>query len=142
LHFLDNPYNVAYVTSSAKDLPAFCHAKEISDSPFFNIVSTLNLTALAAAAARELITLPSRREGRPLESRTDEILDMAGLFPFFLQISCCHAFEYLEDHPAGTELDVAELRRRFDDEARPHYRYIWDSFDAHERSAVEQIAWK
>ncbi len=140
LRFLANHYNVAYVTSSASDLQSFCHAEEISDSPFFNIFSTLNLTTLTSEEARELITLPSRAAGKPLEGWLDEILDMAGLFPFFLQIACCHAFEYMEDHPLGENLEVAEVRRRFYDEARLHYRYIWDNFDRHERNVIQRVA--
>ena len=142
LRFLANHYNVAYVTSSAKDLQSFCHAEEISDSPFFNIFSTLNLTVMTSDEARELIAVPSRAAGKPLEAWADEILDMAGPFPLFLQIACCQAFEYLEDHPLGEILEVAEVRRRFHEEARPHYRYIWDNFDRHERNAIHRIARK
>jgi serine/threonine protein kinase len=140
LRFLANHYNVAYVTSSASDLQSFCHAEEISDSPFFNIFSTLNLTTLTPEEARELVTKPSSAAGKPLEPWFDEILDMAGLFPFFLQIACSHALEYMEDHPLGENLEVAEVRQRFYDEARLHYRYIWDNFDRHERNVVQRIA--
>jgi len=140
LRFLANHYNVAYVTSSAKDLQLFCHAKEIADSPFFNIFSTLNLTTLAHDEAVDVIVTPSQKAGRPLAGRTAEILEMGGRFPFFLQMACCHAFEYLQEHPLSGDLDVDEVRERFLDEARPHFRYIWDSFSAHERRVVDQIA--
>ena len=32
------------------------------------------------------------------------------------------------------------IRSRFFEEAKLHYRYIWDGFDTHERSAVMRVA--
>ena len=54
LRFLANHYNVAYLTSSARDLQVLCHTEEISDSPFFNIFSTMRLTVFQPAEAEEL----------------------------------------------------------------------------------------
>jgi len=36
--------------------------------------------------------------------------------------------------------DFAEIRRRFYAEARLHFRYIWENFDDHEKSAVLRVA--
>jgi serine/threonine-protein kinase len=139
LRFLANHYNVAYLTSSARNLQELCHTKEISDSPFFNIFSTMRLSAFTPEEAAEMIRVPSARVGRPLEPHTNDIVAMAGLFPFFLQMACSHTMEYLEEHPDRAP-DFAEIRRRFYEEARLHYRYIWDGFDEHERSAVLRLA--
>ena len=140
LRFLANHYNVSYVTSSARDLQVLCHTKEISDSPFFNIFSTMRLSVFQQAEAEELIRLPSERVGKPLGDHVDPILDMAGLFPFFIQIACSHAIEYLDEHPEAQTLDAREVRRRFYEEAKLHYRYIWDGFDPHEKSTVLRVA--
>jgi eukaryotic-like serine/threonine-protein kinase len=139
LRFLANHYNVAYLTSSARDLQSLCHTKEISDSPFFNIFSTLRLSTFLRDEAEELIRVPSRRVGRPLETHTDRILEISGLFPFFIQMTCSYAIEYLEEHP-GQEPDFDEVRRSFYEEAQFHFRYMWESFDAHEKSAVLRVA--
>jgi hypothetical protein len=64
---------------------------------------------------------------------------MAGLFPFFLQIACSHALEYLEENPDGV-VDFLEVKRRYYEEARLHYRFMWDAFDPHERSAILKLA--
>jgi len=140
LRYLANHYNVAYLTSSARDLQTLCHTREISDSPFFNIFTTMRLSVFQRAEALELIRTPSERVGRPLAPHAETILGMAGRFPFFLQMACSHALEYLEEHPDGTAPDFAEIRRRFMHEASLHYRYIWDGFDEHERSAVLRLA--
>ena len=140
LRFLANHYNVAYLTSSARDLQVLCHTKEISDSPFFNIFSTMRLTVFQRAEAEELIRVPSERAGKPLARYTEQILGMAGLFPFFLQMACSHAIEYLDENPDAREPDFDEVRRRFYEEAKLHYRYIWESFDPHEKSTVLRVA--
>ena len=139
LRFLANHYDVAYITSSARDLQVLCHTKEISDSPFFNIFSTLRLSVFQPQEATELIRVPSEAAGRPLQKYENAVLEMAGLFPFFLQMACSHTIEWMEEHQQSAP-DFAAIRRHFYDEAKLHYRYIWDTFDAHERSAVVRVA--
>ena len=139
LRFLANHYNVAYLTSSARDLQALCHTKAISDSPFFNIFSTIRLTVLQRPEAEELIRVPSERMGRPLAPHADDILALSGLFPFFIQMACAHAFEYLEENPGAARPDFEQIERRFYAEAKLHYRYIWESFDPHERNAMLRV---
>jgi serine/threonine protein kinase len=140
LRFLANHYNVAYITSSARDLQVLCHTKEISDSPFFNIFSTMRLSAFRRQEAEDLIRVPSERVGKPLEAYADEILDMAGLFPFFIQVACSHMIEHLDEVSESEAPDLQEVRRRFYDEARLHFRFIWDNLSSDERSSVTRIA--
>jgi hypothetical protein len=140
LRFLANHYNVAYLTSSARDLQDLCHTKEVSDSPFFNIFSTMRLGALEEAEARELIAKPSRAVGCPLEPYAAEIIDMAGRFPFFIQVACSHAIEYIEDTGRLKPEDLAEVKQRFYEEAKLHFRFIWDRTSSEERSAMRRIA--
>src|SRR5262249_11369323 len=134
LRYLANHYNVAYLTSSARNLQVLCHTKEISASPFFNIFSTMRLSAFQQSEAEELIRVPSARVGKPLEPWTGQILAMSGLFPFFIQMACAHTLEFMDEHP-GDALEFREIHRRFYDEARLHYQYLWDTFDEPEKSA-------
>ena len=140
LRFLANHYNVAYITSSARDLQVLCHTKEISDSPFFNIFSTMRLSVFQQAEAEELIRAPSERVGKPLAAQMAPILEMSGLFPFFIQMACSHAIEYLDEHPEAREPDFSDVRRRFYEEAKLHYRYLWDGFDPHQKNTVLRVA--
>lgn len=139
LRYLANHYNVSYLTSSARDLQVLCHTKEISDSPFFNIFSTMRLGPFQRAEAEELVRVPSERVGKPLGSYVESFLAIAGLFPFFLQMACSHAIEYLDEHPDAAAPDFAEVRRRFYEEGKLHYRYLWDGFDEHERDTVLRV---
>ncbi len=140
LRYLANHFNVAYLTSSERDLQQLCHTKEISDSPFFNIFSALQVSVFKRDEAETLIKVPSERVGKPLGAYADTIIDMAGRFPFFIQMACSHAIEYLDEHPETSEPDFKEVRRRFYEEARLHFRYIWEGFDEHERSTVLRVA--
>jgi len=139
LRFLANHYSVSYITSSARDLQTLCHTKEISDSPFFNIFSTMKLSVFQPNEARELIRVPSARVGRPLEAHTEGILDLSGLFPFFIQMACAHTLEWLDEHP-GEAPNFDEIRESFAVEATLHYRYIWSNFDPHEKSTMVRVA--
>lgn len=140
LRYLANHFNVAYLTSSAHHLQSLCHNKEISDSPFFNIFSALRLSAFKRNEAEDLIRIPSEIAGKPLAKHVGPLLQIAGLFPFFIQIACSHCVEFLEENPDSTEPDFAEVTRRFYDEAKLHYQYMWSSFDSHERSAIVRVA--
>ena len=115
LRFLANHYNVAYLTSSARDLQVLCHTKEISDSPFFNIFSTMRLSVFQREEAEQLVCGPSAEAGKPLAPYLDQIVDMAGMFPFFLQIACSHVLEWMDEHP-NTTPDFAGIRNRFFEE--------------------------
>jgi archaellum biogenesis ATPase FlaH len=139
LRSLANSYRVAYVTSSYEDLQQMCHAKDISDSPFFNIFSNLPLRPFARDEAVELITVPSQTEGVPLEPHVPRILELAGHFPLFLQIACSTVFEFLVDNPDG-EPNWKQIKKSFADEVEQHYRFIWERMDDPARENLGRIA--
>jgi hypothetical protein len=139
LRALANTYNVAYVTSSHEELQKLCHNKDISDSPFFNIFANLILGPFSRKEALALITGPSASEGVPLEPYADQIIEMAGLFPLFLQIACSAAFETLIDEP-DAELDWNHVRNEFREEVTPHYRSVWSHIDEPSRETLATLA--
>ncbi len=116
---------LAYVTSSKTELQRLCYSAEIADSPFFNIFSNLHLKPFERGEALELIAEPSRQCGIPLEPFADDILDLAGLFPFYIQIACCVYYDWLEENP-GKEPCREEIESRFLEEAGPHLEYFWE----------------
>ena len=139
LRALANRYKVAYVTSSYEDLQKLCHNKDISDSPFFNIFSTMPLRPFKREEAVELIESPSDKEGVPLGSYADRIIEMAGLFPICLQIACSSVFEFLVDNP-DADPDWGEVTRTYMEEAAQHYQFVWDHFDEPARQNLRRIA--
>jgi tRNA A-37 threonylcarbamoyl transferase component Bud32 len=139
LRAVANNYDVAYVTSSSRDLQELCHTALIADSPFFNIFTNVYLRAFSPGEARDLIAEPSASVGVPLEPYVRDIIDLGGYFPFFLQIACSSYFDALVEG-AGAD---NRLRRAVDelflDEARGHFRFIWDHFNGDHRDVIRVL---
>ena len=139
LRALANRYNVAYITTSRRQLQELCHAKQISDSPFFNIFTTLHLRPFSHEEAMELITAPSEREGVSLEPYSNFLIDVASTLPFFLQIACCTLFEHLQAGGTMDEMEQMEVRQTISEETEPHFQYIWDRFGELEQKVCLQV---
>jgi serine/threonine-protein kinase len=132
LRSMANHYAVAYVTSSRNELQRLCHSSAVADSPFFNIFSNLYLRPFERDEARELISVPSAAAGCPLSDFADEIVDLVGLFPFYLQIACSVFVDWLCENP-GRAPERAQIGARVLEEAAPHYDYLL------EHSSPEQV---
>jgi len=133
-----NNYDVAYVTSSARDLQDLCHTAQIADSPFFNIFTNVYLRTLAPPEVRQLVIDNSAAVDVPLEPYFDRIVEIAGAFPFFLQIACSSWFEALTEETPADRVD-AVARELFLDEARGHFRFIWEHFEADHRDVIRTL---
>lgn len=136
LRSLAGHHNIAYLTSSGRDLQQLCQTQEIADSPFFNIFSTLQLGPFQPEEALELVCLPSAATPYPLEEYRELILELGGLFPFFLQMACSSAFELLLEEGV---CQPAQLSARFMEEAQPHFQFYWEQMDAVERSICNDL---
>lgn len=132
-----NNYDVAYITSSAKDLQVLCHTDQIADSPFFNIFTNVYLRTFTYEEALGLIRDPSSAAGVPLEPYARQIIDLAGYFPFFLQIACANYFEHICEN--GSLTDESRVEEGFLDEARVHFRYTWEHFHQEERDTINSL---
>jgi serine/threonine-protein kinase len=134
---LANNYDLAYITSSRLDLQELCHTSKVADSPFFNIFSTLNLGPFGREEALQLVTGPSTEAGLPLEPHLEPILELAGYFPFFLQLACNAFFEnlVLEDG----RVDLEQVRESFREEVTPHFNYLWEHFSAEEKEILRLV---
>jgi eukaryotic-like serine/threonine-protein kinase len=137
LRSIANNYDVAYVTSSARDLQELCHTQMIADSPFFNIFTNVFLRAFTRKEALDLIVRPSREAGLPLEGYARRIMEIAGHFPYFLQIGCSAYFDHLFENEG--KLDREEVGATFLDEAKGQFRFIWDHMGEAERRVIRDF---
>ena len=137
LRSIANNYDVAYVTSSARDLQELCHTQLIADSPFFNIFTNVFLRAFTRKESTELITRPSAEAGLPLEGYARRITEIAGYFPYFLQIACSAYFDHLLENEG--KLDREEVEGTFLDEAKGQFRFIWDHLNDGSRRAIREF---
>jgi serine/threonine-protein kinase len=134
---LANNYDLAYITSSKRDLQELCHTSKVADSPFFNIFSTINLSVFNREEAAQLIGQPSADAGAPLEPYADRILGLSGYFPFYIQIACSAFFEHLTLGD-GT-VDPAQVLEMFLEEVVPHFNYTWEHFGLEEKNICRQV---
>ncbi len=138
LRSMANNFPVAFLTSSKTELQRLCFSDEISDSPFFNIFTNLYLKPFPQEEAQQLICVPSEREGHPLKPFETQIIEMAGLFPFYLQIACSSFFEQASEKP-GRRTDEAAVRERFLEEAAPHFDHFWGQAPDEARRALRRV---
>lgn len=139
LRSMANSYKVAYVTSSCDELQRLCHNEDISDSPFFNIFSNLPLKPFSREEAIELISIPSKIEGFPLEKYSGRILELSGYFPLYIQILCSIIFEYFIENP-DKEPDWDTIVNTYRAEVNPHFSFAWDRMDEDEKKNLGKIA--
>ena len=137
LRSLSGHFNIAVVTSTSRDLQKLCRTQEISDSPFFNIFSTVYLGPLESDEAAALIREPSGLTPFPLEQYMDLILELGDRFPFFLQMACSAAFEVLVEEG---ECIRERVEARFLEEANPHFQFYWEQMGAVDRALCNQMA--
>ncbi|KAF0205891.1 MAG: serine/threonine protein kinase bacterial, partial [bacterium] len=126
-----NNYDVAYITSSARELQVLCHTDQIADSPFFNIFTNIYLRPFTLEEATVLLKEPSSTAGIALEP------SLAGYFPFFLQMACSTYFDHILEN--GNFIDVKRIEESFLDEAGVHFRYIWEHIGEAEREVIHSF---
>ena len=137
LRSIANNYDVAYVTSSARDLQDLCRTQLIADSPFFNIFTNVYLRAFTRSEAAGLIATPSAAAGLPLEGYSRRILEIAGHFPYFIQIACAAYFDHLWEN--GKKLDREEVEAIVLDEAKGQFRFMWDHMAEGQRRCIRNF---
>jgi len=87
----------------------------IPTSPFHNIFTLLRLGPLTEAEARELVTRPAERMGRPFDpAEVDFMLGLAGLHPYRLQVAAALMYEA----KLSGRVDFTMVRRRFEEEVK------------------------
>ncbi|MCK5200960.1 MAG: hypothetical protein KAR21_21550, partial [Spirochaetales bacterium] len=133
---------LGFVTASGKNLKDMCFSRAISDSPFFNIFATLNLSIFRKKDAESLICGLSKFGKIDLGSLKEEILSLGGYYPFFLQMACSSWYDFLEEEgeeAAGfvKKTTPRQVRDFFREEAEPHFEYILETLSEGERAALK-----
>jgi hypothetical protein len=127
---------VTFVTATKKDLWA-CSPPEVVSSPFPNIFQTVQLGSFTPAEFETFIATTSRRSGVSLEAHQADIKVLAGWFPFFVQLTCWHYYEAARANAGQVPDDRTLIYQRFEDDARPHFARIWETYlEPKERETV------
>ena len=133
-------HKVALVTSSRLELIELCHSDTVKSSPFFNIFANINLRMFSDADFQLMISRSlSGTTVQFSERETEQVVDLAGLHPYFLQAACCMLYE---SHRAGLD-DAARkafLAKNFRAEAMPHFVDYWDNSGDYEKIVLAAAA--
>ncbi|MBI3943885.1 MAG: winged helix-turn-helix transcriptional regulator [Chloroflexi bacterium] len=106
-------------------------------SAFFNIFQPVRVGAFMPEEFNEFLGTMGRVTRLPLLVYEQDILELAGRFPFFVQLACSELFEATRANQGNIPSDWYRLvRARFAIGARGHFQYIWD----HELNIAEHRA--
>ncbi len=132
-------YNVAYATASKASLFALIDSGILS-SPFFNIFFFIHLGLFGKDDARQMIREPSQAAGLEFSTSTENfILDLGGHYPFFLQITCFHAFELLCESPSFDGHVRRQLEKNVQADLKSHFEYFASKLKEEERRVLARL---
>jgi len=128
----------AITTNRAFDLEFYSFLRSIANNyDVAYITSSVVLRAFTRREALDLITRPSAEAALPLEGYARRITEIAGYFPYFLQIACSAYFDHLLENEG--KLDREEVEATFLDEAKGQFRFIWDHLSDSSRHAIREF---
>ncbi len=133
LRSLAQPDNLALLVATEHHLNEMALTEGVTPSPFFNIFRPIELGLFTAEEALDFIS--SRFAVAEMDITTNEaerLLQLAGRFPFFLQLAGYRLFEV----KAGR---AAEWEREFARDARPHLEYLWTRLKPSERALLRHV---
>ena len=136
--------DVSFILATKRDLADdLVHEIETDDlaravTYCLNIFNKCFISSFSPAELQSFLNGTSQRTGVPMFQYKQHIEDLAGRFPFFVQIACYYYFDEVVNN--GQSLDHALIRHKFMDEARSHFGYIWSHLDDREKKLVVALA--
>jgi hypothetical protein len=133
-------HKVALVTSSRLELIELCHSEAVKSSPFFNIFANINLRLFSRTDCDLMMSRSLNGTGVQFsEPEMRQILDLAGLHPYFLQAA---AWMLFDAHSASIEAAARQefLAEQFRAEAVPHIIDYWDNSSDYEKIVLTAAA--
>jgi len=127
LRGLCNCYNLSLVIASCKRLVECC-PHEVITSPFPNIFTSVSLGSFTQEEFEDFLLRSSTPSGVPTWEMRDEIVSMAGYYPYLLQMACRHCFAVWVEQGQLSPGVGPLIRRRFEDEARPYFESVWNRY--------------
>jgi DNA-binding response OmpR family regulator len=125
LRGLSGNYEVRLVTTTAQRL-CDCYWGEWESSPLYNVFLTVYLGAWTEPEFDHFLAETSRRSGVSVLAHREEILRLAGRFPFYVQMACSFCFDAWRERGECTSQSTPGITQRFVAEARPYLERIWE----------------
>jgi len=130
-----SPAETTLITATRKLLKDCCHA-DVLASPFPNIFRPIYVAGFTADECAEFIRATSARSGVDLTPYSEQIVALAGTFPYFLQMACFFYYEAVRRGEAPGEETAALFVRT----ARPDFDRLWDGLGEGEKRSLRALA--
>jgi len=125
--------NFALLVATQHSLADLCRNEKIATSPFWNIFSRLDLGLFTQKEAVEFIHTQFSSTGVTItEEEVARVLQLAGRYPFFLQLACCHLFEMKVGR-------VTQWETAFKQEAFDHLLFLWEHRKWREKATLQYV---
>jgi len=120
-------YDISFILSTHRRLYECC-TPEVVTSPFPNIFKTVEVGPFAPEEYEHFVKDTAMRGGSPLQLVQDDVANLAGYFPYLVQMACWHYFQVWTELGSLDEKARAEVHRRFDQEAASHFAAVWSRY--------------
>jgi hypothetical protein len=118
-------HGLALIPATRRELVDLCHSEEIKGSPFFNIFANVVLRPFSKPEVSEMVDGYMKGSDQSLSSEDkDYIFQIAGGYPFFVQMASHYLFEGKTQGLSGEAL-TAFAAGNFNVQADAHYNYLW-----------------
>jgi eukaryotic-like serine/threonine-protein kinase len=135
LRGLSFDYDISFIISTRTRLFECC-SHEVVTSPFPNIFKTVRLGPFSKDEFDTFIERTSAIGGCPMGEVKGQIEQLAGRFPFLMQMACWHYFRAWERRGDFAEGMHEVVRQRFCDEAHAHFAAVWERYLSDEERSV------
>ncbi|MBC8465539.1 ATP-binding protein [bacterium] len=130
LRSVANSYHIAYVTTSTQSLQKVCVIKDVEESPFFNIFSSLHLKlpdsiSLLQQVMKIMKTYNINEDGQSFVKRT------SAYHPYVMQV----VGKLIIEHNGKVNESIALLR------LKEFFSQLWFSLSKEERKLVKMLAY-
>lgn len=133
-------YDVSIVVATRVELGEF-REEWGSGSPFFNMFRSLYVGSFTPGELEDFLAEMSRRADLDFTDLLPVIEDLAGRFPYFVQVVGALFFERARREPlTGAPAQVARVAADFANRTEAHFEDIWQKLPASEREALAWLA--
>ncbi len=113
--------NLSFVVATQHRLDDLCRGKKFAGSAFWNIFTERRLGLIEQGTAVTFISEQSKAAGHEFTpAEIERVIEIAGLYPLFLQMACSHLFDEKASGGDGWQWN-------FEKAAQQHFRYLWNN---------------
>ncbi|MBC7237285.1 MAG: winged helix-turn-helix domain-containing protein, partial [Chloroflexi bacterium] len=128
-------YHISFIVATRTRLFECC-SHEVVTSPFPNIFRTVEIGPFSKEEFDHFIKRTSSTSGCPMWQVKPQVEQLAGTFPYLVQMACWHYFQAWEAKGSFDGSVHERVRLRYEDEAYAHFEAVWHRYLSDEERNV------